>query len=69
MRSMIVDQLAEMSFVVRHEFEKVACEGFGTSRKGSVEMNMGRPVAFAASAKATKRALPRPYSPQLSNFT
>ena len=66
MRSMIVDHDGLMSLVVRHELEKVACDGFGTSRKGSVEMYIGRPVALAASAKATKRALPRPYSPQLS---
>lgn len=65
---MIVAQFALMSLVVRHEFEKVACDGFGTSRKGSVLMNICRPVALAASAKATKRALPRPYSPQLSYF-
>ena len=39
-RSRIVAQLALMSFVVRHEWLKVACMVLGTSKKGSVLMNM-----------------------------
>jgi len=68
-RSRMVFQFALMSFVVRQEWENVACMALGVSRNGSVEMNMSRPVAFTASAKFTKRALPRPYCPQLSYLT
>jgi len=55
-----------MSFVVRHRCANSRCRAVGMSEKGSVEMTIGRPVAFAASAKETKRASPRPYWPQLS---
>ena len=58
-----------MSLPVRHRCAKPACSGVGTMEKGSVEMTMGVPVAFTASANALKRGSPSAYSPQLSYLT